>query len=214
MLGFCCVLLPFLVSSGFCRGLVFCWFFSFADLVWFQNRLVYIFSANSVNGRKQMGGKKKKLKKKTPGAKKSAVFMGNKEFFPEPVPLHPRSGVSTPGAVSTLPGAVPSSHPAPARLNPLRRFPTGQGGCWKSPSCSQFLFKSLPPHKPGAASLWGEAGGGQGPCPQPPAPCWAVFVGCWLPPPSPLRNSPVGQFSCRAQQLLGFWGFGAWVWWP
>lgn len=34
--------------SGFCMG-----FFFFADLVWFLNRLVYIFSANSVNGRKQ-----------------------------------------------------------------------------------------------------------------------------------------------------------------
>lgn len=60
--------------SGFCMGFCFCFFFFFADLVWFLNRLVYIFSANSVNGRKQKNNARRD---------KSAVFMGNKEFFPD-----------------------------------------------------------------------------------------------------------------------------------
>lgn len=76
MLRFCCVLLPFLVSfQGFVWVFVFgLFFFFFADLVWFLNRLVYIFSANSVNGRKQKNNARRD---------KSAVFMGNKEFFPD-----------------------------------------------------------------------------------------------------------------------------------
>lgn len=56
--------------------------FFFADLVWFLNRLVYIFSAKFCKWKKT----NKHLK---PDARReeSAVFMGNKEFFPDPAPL-------------------------------------------------------------------------------------------------------------------------------
>ena len=55
MLGFCSVLLPFLVSF---QGFV--WVFFFADLVWFLNRLVYIFSAKFCKWKKT--NKRKDLK--------------------------------------------------------------------------------------------------------------------------------------------------------
>lgn len=53
--------------------------FFFADLVWFLNRLVYIFSAKFC--------KWKKTFKRDARREESAVFMGNKEFFPDPASL-------------------------------------------------------------------------------------------------------------------------------
>lgn len=194
---------PFWSLQGFVGVCFFCFVFFLCRSCLVREQTCIYFQCEFCKWKKTNGGKKKI--KKTPGAKKSAVFMGNKEFFPQPVPLHPRSGVST------LPGVAPSSHPAPARLNPLRRFPTGRGGCWKSPSCSRFLFESSTPRAGRCFPFGGEQAVGRGRAPSPLHPAGLLLraAGFLLLPRSEI--APWGSFLAGPSS---FGGFGAWLWWP
>lgn len=97
--------------------------FVFSLQIWFLNRLVYIFSANSARGRKQL---------KNARRDKSAVFMENKKSsFLMLCLLNAFSPACTEELLASR-GAAASSCPAPAPLGP-HWFMSRESEWWKSP---------------------------------------------------------------------------------